>query len=494
MIAERQRETQAIITARKIECEEDPLYFDRYFFKQRYDAKMIVAPHIKIMAEVREKVFDGEITRLIVNIPPRYMKTDFWSINTPAKGFAKNPRARFVNLSYSNTLVLKNSADCRDIVKNENFKNMFNISTRRDRDNKQIWHTDQGGMLYSAPAKGQVIGFGAGLMEDGFTGILGIDDPIKPLDANYKRLRDAINQNYVETIMSRIAHDDVPIVLIMQRVHYEDLSGFLLRGGSGEKWHHLELPVVVDNSLAYPKENTHGVPIQHNLPDGWLWPYKHNEKHRTALSSNRRRWKAQYLQRPEKYDIEGALWNEKLIERAIEKDDLRSSFMKRRVVGIDPTVSYSESSTECGVGVASSYKNPQKKQWDYKVDIDCTAKMSTNTWALKAIALYEEFECDAIVVEVNNGGDLIEDVLRKNGFKGKVIKVRASRGKFARAEPIAALYEQFRVAHAKGLGMLEDEMMSYVPFEVTESPNRLDWCVWALHELSKHEKNRQGTW
>ena len=65
------------------------------------------------------------------------------------------------------------------------------------------------------------------------------------------------------------------MIVIMQRIHYHDLSGYLLRGGSGEKWHHLNLPVIIDNSQPYAAqypENTHAIPIDHGLPDGWLWP------------------------------------------------------------------------------------------------------------------------------------------------------------------------------------------------------------------------------
>ena len=463
--------------ARKLECELDPLYFDRYFFKKRYGSKMIVAPHHEVMAETREKVFSGEIKRLIVNVPPRYTKTEFWSIGLPAKGLAINPRARFLNLSYSQKLALKNSSDTRNIIKSKPYTDMWAMTTRNDTDSKEIWFTNHGGGLVAGPAGGQVTGFGAGLMESGFTGCLGIDDPVKPSDAYSETIRQGVNDQYNETIASRVATEDVPIVLVMQRIHYDDLSGYLLRGGSGEQWHHLNLPVIIDNSTRYPEENTHGIPIEHGLPDGWLWPYKHNEEHRVALSSHKRRWHSQYLQTPKKFDEEGALWTEKMINAAIAMPQPWKKI--RTVIAVDPAVTNNEDSDETGIVAASSYTDN-----NFSVDADYTCKVSTQQWALRAIEAYNYHDADAIVAEVNQGGDLVSDALRNNGFGGRIIKIHASKGKYARAEPVAALYEQGRVKHAAGLGDYESEIMSYVPFAVKKSPNRLDAGVYALRELS----------
>ena len=474
-----------IIQARKLECELDPLYLDRYFFKKRFGSKMIIAPHHVVMGDVRERVLKGDIKRLIINVPPRYTKTEFWSIGLPAKGLAINPRSRFLHLSYSQKLALKNSADARSIVMSKEYQEMWPMKTRDDTNSKEIWFTDKGGGVVAAPAGGQVTGFGAGLMiptgEDyQFTGALTLDDPVKPADAYSETIRKGVNDQYNETIASRIATEDVPIIIVMQRIHYDDLSGYLLRGGSGEVWHHLNLPVIINNEQAYPEENTHGLPIDHGLDNGWLWPYKHNDEHRTALMAHKRRWWGQYMQAPKKFDEEGALWNEKMIWAAIEKKQPWKK--KRTVIGIDPAVSNNENSDDTGIIVASEYTDG-----DYSVDGDYTCQVSTNEWALRAIRVFEHHDADAMVVEVNQGGDLCEDVLRKHGFKGRVIKVHAIKGKYARAEPIAALYGLGQVKHSPGLGDLESEIMSYVPFSVKESPNRLDALVHALKELSNHE-------
>ncbi|OZI57658.1 DNA-packaging protein [Bordetella genomosp. 4] len=463
----------------KIRCQDDGLFFARYFFKQRMGAKMIVAPHHRVIQRTLQRVIDGEITRLIINVPPGYTKTELATIDMISRGLALNNRARFLHLSYSHSLALLNSSTARGIVKSSVYQSMWPMTLRDDADSKAMWWTEHGGGVYASSAAGQVTGFRAGHMEPGWQGALLIDDPLKPDDAYSETVRGGINDRFNETIKSRLAIETTPMVVIMQRIHYHDLSGYLLRGGSGEQWHHLCLPVIIDNSLAYPEENTHGIPIKHGLPDGWLWPYKHNESHRVALFSHRRTAEAQYMQRPRRFNAEGALWDEQLIAAAhalhIGAEPYRS------VVAIDPQATNSDESDETGIVAASAYGHGDSRK--FSVDGDYSGKYSPNGWALKAMGAYAEHSADAIVIETNQGGDMAEETLRNAGFKGKIIRVHASKGKFARAEPISALYAQGRVAHRGALYTLENQLMEYVPATAKKSPDRLDAMVYALTEL-----------
>lgn len=488
------------VFARKVECEESGLYFNRFFFKQRYDSKMIVAPHHHAMQAALDRTMlpanDPQfISRLIITVPPGYTKTEMSSIGYMARGVAMNPQARFLHLSYSHKLALTNSAAVRSILKSANYQSMWPVPTKDDVDSKEIWHTEAGGGVTATASGGQVIGFRAGHMDDTkFTGALIIDDPVKPDDANSETKRGGVNDRYNETIASRVAVETVPIIVIMQRIHWNDLAGYLLGGGSGEMWHHLDLPVILDSSKAYPKEYTHGIPIDHGLPDGWLWPFKHNAKHEKALKAHRRRWLAQYLQRPLKRDELTALWPERTISAA---RDLHFNEPIRTVVAIDPAVTNEENSDEHGIGVATVYddyrfyytdkEGIERKPPRFSLDADYTCKGSPKTWAERAIMAYEKHDADAIVIEVNQGGDMCEETLRNAGFTGSVIRVHASKGKVTRAEPIAALYELGHVWHKVGLNDVEEEMLDFDSLTGKsngKSPNRVDWAVWALTELS----------
>ncbi|HCE6055967.1 TPA: DNA-packaging protein [Pseudomonas aeruginosa] len=468
-----------ITIARKVECEADGLYFARYFFKQRMGSKMIVAPHHRVIQETLDRVVNGEIQRLIINVPPGYTKTELATINMIGRGLALNNRARFMHLSYSHNLALLNSSTARGMVKSSAYQAMWPMSLRDDADSKAMWWTEHGGGVYASSAAGQVTGFRAGHMEPGWQGALIIDDPVKPDDAYSETVRDGVNSRFNETIKSRLALETTPMIVIMQRIHYHDLSGYLLRGGSGEMWHHLNLPVIIDNSEPYPAENTHGIPIKHGLPDGWLWPFKHNESHRTALFSHRRTAEAQYMQKPRRFNAEGALWTEQLINAAHQLQ-IRAD-RKRCVVAIDPQATNSDESDETGIVAASSYGTGDSRQ--FSVDGDYSGKYSPAGWAKKAMAAYEQHQADAIVIETNQGGDMAEETLKNAGFKGRIIRIHANKGKFARAEPISALYEQGRVAHQGALYLLENQLMEYIPATAKKSPDRLDAMVYALTEL-----------
>lgn len=370
------------------------------------------------------------------------------------------------------------------MIKSQAYQSMWPMALRDDADSKAMWWTEHGGGVYASSAAGQVTGFRAGHMEPGWQGALIIDDPVKPDDAYSEIVRDGVNSRFNETIKSRLAIETTPMIVIMQRIHYHDLSGYLLRGGSGEKWHHLNLPVIIDNSQPYAAqypENSHAIPIDHGLPDGWLWPFKHNESHRVSLFSHRRTAEAQYMQNPKRFNAEGALWNEEMISAAHAMRITQE--LARTVVAIDPQATNSEESDESGIAVASVYGTGDERQ--YSLDADYSGKYSPNGWATKAIEAYEQHEADAIVIETNQGGDMAEDTLRNAGFGGRIIRVHASKGKYARAEPISALYAQGRVAHRGSLYEVENQFMEYVPSTAKKSPDRLDAAVYALTELSE---------
>lgn len=474
-----------IIENRRLECEIDGLYFARYFFKQQHGFKMIVSAHHKLIQNALDRTMlppsDPQfISRLIINVPPGYSKTSLAVIDYMSRGLALNPHNRFLHLSYSSDLALQNSASTREIIKSFEYQQLWPIKTKDDTDSKKTWWTEDGGGIRASATGGQVTGFRAGHMDDSrFTGALIIDDPIKPDDALYPVKRNHINDSYNETVASRLAVESVPIIVIMQRVHYDDLSGYLLRGGSGEKWHHLNLPVIISDDQQEPEENTHAIPIKHDLPNGWLWPFKHNERHEIALRAHRRKWFSQYMQAPKKKDEASELWTDEMIALArnwIEAEPIR------RLVSVDPAISNTDTSDDHGIIVGSKLADNL-----YGIEADYTCKGSPKTWAQRAISAYERHEADAIVIEINQGGDMCENTLRNAGFEGRVLKVRAAKGKTIRAEPVAALYELGYVRHRPGLMQLEDEMIDFdalTGLSNGKSPNRVDACVWLLTELS----------
>tara|TARA_R110000851_G_scaffold96792_2_gene209921 strand:+ start:9045 stop:9899 length:855 start_codon:yes stop_codon:yes gene_type:complete len=248
----------------KYMLEQDGIQFMRYFFKHREGMKMLRNWHHYAIEYVLQAVYDMKVPRLIVNIAPGYSKTEQVVLNFIARGIALNPRAKFIHASYSGDLAHENSAKIKEMVGGDEFQELWPMKIRVDSKGKKRWFTEMGGGMMAAPAGGQITGFRAGRMEPGFTGAFVIDDPVKPDDAYSAVKRNAINNRFNNTMRSRLAVEEVPMVVIMQRIHEEDLSGYLLKGGSGDVWHHLTIPTSLSAEALdkpYPEDYTHGIPI-----------------------------------------------------------------------------------------------------------------------------------------------------------------------------------------------------------------------------------------
>jgi phage terminase large subunit-like protein len=181
-------------------------------------------------------------------------------------------------------------------------------------------------------------------------------------------------------------------------------------------------------------------------------------------------------------DRPGALWTLK----AIDTDRVsRLPELRRVVVGVDPAVSSGDESAEWGIVCVAEGASPSGQEWPphYYVLDDLSGRYTPNDAAKVVVSSYKAYKADRIVAEVNNGGDLVEAILRNVDHAFAYKAVHASRGKLTRAEPIAALYEQHRVHHVRTFGMLEDQMCDYVPM-TSKSPDRMDALVWALTELT----------
>jgi phage terminase large subunit-like protein len=182
-------------------------------------------------------------------------------------------------------------------------------------------------------------------------------------------------------------------------------------------------------------------------------------------------------------DAEGALWTTAMLEACrIGKPPPTD----RVVVAVDPPVTGHGRSDACGIVVAGAITEGAPAEWRAVVLEDASVEgASPVEWAKAAIAARDRWGAERLVAEVNQGGELVEAVLRQVDPLVPFRAVRALRGKGARAEPVAALYEQGRVGHVRGLARLEDEMcrMTAHGYEGPGSPDRLDALVWALTDL-----------
>lgn len=262
--------------------------YTRAMFKQQYHRSFVVNKHHKQIFAALQDVVDGKCTRLIINMPPRYGKTEVAVKSFISWGFALNATCRFLHLSYSDTLVSDNSNTVRQIMTEPLYAALFpNSALEKEKGASNRWKTKAGGELYAVSTQGQVTGFGAGKVDEVdeddsdpfdldesilsqfidmrkakqnvFQGAIIIDDPLKPEDALSDTVRERINQRFENTIRNRVNSRSTPIIIIMQRLHEHDLCGYLMEKEPDE-WHVLSLPAIT--------EDEDGQEVA-------LWPLKH---------------------------------------------------------------------------------------------------------------------------------------------------------------------------------------------------------------------------
>ncbi|MFW0777004.1 MAG: phage terminase large subunit [Rickettsiales bacterium] len=198
--------------------------------------------HIDLLAEYLEAARRNEISRLIINMPPRSLKSVCVSVAWPAWLLGKDPRSRIIAASYASSLSVKHSIDSRLVVTSEWYKKIFpDVKISRDQNEKYKFITTQRGYRLATSVGGSVTGEGGNYLI--------IDDPLNPAQAMNSLRRDAANRWFDHTFSSRLDDKRLGvIVLVMQRLHQHDLTGHLLAKGG---WEHLCLPAVATERTVY---------------------------------------------------------------------------------------------------------------------------------------------------------------------------------------------------------------------------------------------------
>lgn len=263
---------------------EDLYFFTRWMFLQKRGYSWLKAKHHKLICDALMRVFNGECKRLIINIPPRYSKTEIAVVNFVAWCFGKVPDCEFIHASYSSTLAVNNSSNIRSLIQHEAYSVIF-PEVHLDSEAKNHWTTSQGGVFYATGAGGTITGFGAGKQREGFGSAIIIDDPHKADEARSDVMRQNVIDWFQNTVESRKNDPkNTPIIVIMQRLHESDLAGWLLDGGNGEEWALLNLAAIQEDGTA-------------------LWPEKHSiEQLRQMERAAPYMFAGQYMQKPAPLD------------------------------------------------------------------------------------------------------------------------------------------------------------------------------------------------
>jgi len=218
-------------------------------------------------------------------------------------------------------------------------------------------------------------------------------------------------------------------------------------------------PAYAGSMLMNPVDNLD------NLPDDYL----------ERLETLPKRQRERFLLGLFTSDTEGALWSYEDIEGAKARPRCAP---RTTIIAVDPAVTANSTSDETGIVVMTA-----DDEDGATVEADLSIRAKADIWASQVVRAYHEYEADAVVAEVNQGGDLVELAIKQIDRSVNVRTVRASKGKFARAEPVQALYAQGKITHAPGLDELEDQMLTWVPNQSKGSPDRIDALVWGAFDL-----------
>jgi predicted phage terminase large subunit-like protein len=214
----------------------------RCFLHLNPGAQFLPNWHIRAIAHQLERIRRGEITRLIINLPPRYLKSITVSVAFPAFLLGLAPRRRIITISYGDELSAKHSSDFRSVVNSSWYQRAFpEMRIARNTEGELV--TTKRGFRRTTSVSGTLTGLGGDLII--------LDDPQKPIDAQSETRRNSVNQWVTNTLMSRLDNKQTsPVILVMQRVHMDDLSGFL--SSSSDEWEVLSLPAIAETEALVP--------------------------------------------------------------------------------------------------------------------------------------------------------------------------------------------------------------------------------------------------
>lgn len=261
--------------------------FSQFCFKIMTGQKLLHVDYYVILFEAIQRLIDQDCNRMIINIPPRAGKTLLISIFLPLFAWCRNPSGQSILTGFNSDVLAECSGYIRTIMSDPDFQRVFpNVVIDNNKKSVERLGTMSAGVLHAIPTTGKMTGKGAGALVEGFAGIMAIDDVIKPDDANSPTERDKINRRFSNTLLSRLATETTPLAIIMQRLHADDLCGFLMKGGSNDTYEWLNIPGIITKDTGskewYDKQidqfgYTNVTPIYYSLADSKTRDFEERE-------------------------------------------------------------------------------------------------------------------------------------------------------------------------------------------------------------------------
>lgn len=458
-------EIQKLIIQREL-AKRKLIEWTKYSFENYDKQKFMLNWHHEYVAEHLEAVFDGQITRLILNFPPSYTKTEMTVKRFGSWGIGKRPNLKLIHTSYSSELSTKNCYQTRNLVESDAFNQVFgsDIGISKVQDQKHYWETTHNGGMFSTGTGGAITGFHA-------HGII-IDDPTKAIEANSKAaLQEAID--YLEgSIYSRLQDKKKGfIIIIMQRLHPKDLVGHLLETDP-HSWTHIKLKGLEDR----PKIYDFGRFRYEREANEPLWiDYEGIEELENAKRSMGSKFASQYQQEPEV--LEGGFYTPDDFSEIGEMD---IPIQEKQYIIIDPALAMGiKADNRAILALGVSIQND--------MELFVVHDVMYGIWSLaefveRIIEMMIKYPKATVFLEKSGGGLAVEQLLRaeiaKINLKRKAMGFAQIANRIVMFAPEKAVSKNQRISYmenyfknhqikfkrtASGIEQLKKELISFDP-------------------------------
>ncbi|MEA2017787.1 MAG: hypothetical protein U9N59_05005 [Campylobacterota bacterium] len=324
----------------------DLLYYARYIFEEEYETPLLESWYHRLLCDALMKVASGEVTRLIINIPPAYGKTEFAVRLFVSWVLGNSPKKRFIYTSYSDDLATKTPAEVKEIITSKTYKKIFEDNPLGRKKADKEWYLESKGGMFSTTVGGGITGFHGNFVI--------IDDPMKAIEKNSKPTRDLVKNFYKGSISSRLRKDDPnsAIIVIMQRLHEDDLVGYLLEQ-EPDIWTHINLTGYEKKENVYDFFEFHYIRKAYEPLNPHFETIEKLDRQKEVMKED---WYSQYMQDPRTIET-GYVTDADFA--SVAKWELKED---NKCISIDPAQSIKETADNRAISVVGTSLTKEKAE------------------------------------------------------------------------------------------------------------------------------------
>lgn len=443
----------------------------RAFVELNPQVSLSLAPHLEVIATQLEACRRRKIRRLVINLPPRQLKSHLASIAFPAWWLGHNPAGHVICASYGQELAEKMARDCRRVMGSRWYKQLFPVRLA-ERQAVHDFATTAQGTRMATSVGGVLTGRGADLII--------IDDPLKPDEALSDSRRKGVNEWYDHTLLSRLNDKaEGTIIIVMQRLHQDDLVGHVLEQ---EKWQVLAFPAIAEEDEAHPIESPLGRHLFRRTRGDALHPQRESAATLTHIRHTVGEYvfASQYQQNPA--PLGGAMVRTKWL-RFYDPNEFRGRFDE--IVQSWDTANKATELSDYSVcttwGVDGEY---------YYLQDVYRERLNYPDLRRKARELAHLHRADTILIEDKaSGTQLIQDLKDDHVFAITPYSAPPGTDKIMRLYAQTAMFENGRVLMPRGASWLPDYLNELTSFPGSKNDDQVDSTTQALHHMRQNSSS-----